>query len=317
MLDESIFRGARLCVVGSVCRDVRIAPVAAGDHLLQDGETPTEFIVETVGGGGANSALAAASLGAEARFAGKLGADSLGDRLETALQRQGVKAFLRRDPQVLTGSSIALAFTDGGRHFISCQPNNRTLAFADLDLALLDGTDHLLRADLWFSEPMLDGGNAQLLEAARARGVATSIDLNWDPLWGSADTARITARKEAVRRLLPLANLVHGNVRELNLFADSKDLATTLERLTGWGAEAVVIHLGTKGAGYYTGGKLVVEPCAPVRQILHTTGTGDFLSVCLMLLHSRRDVPISEKLVLANRLVAEFIEGHRDFRPRL
>ena len=315
MLDETIFHGARLSVVGSICRDVKTAPLTAGGHLLRDGETPTGFIVETIGGGGANSALAAAGLGAEVRFAGKVGTDLLGGQLEEALRRRGVKSFIRRDAQVRTGSSVVLSFTNGCRHFISSQPNNAALAFTDLDLAMLDGADHLFRADIWFSESMLAGGNAQLLQAARDRGLATSLDLNWDPLWGSADAARIVARKEAVRRILPLANLVHGNVRELNLFADSTDLMTTLQRLTAWGAEAVVIHLGADGAGYYTGGKLLVEPSAPVKQLVNTVGTGDLLSVCLMLLHARKDIPIRAKLGLANRIVGEYIEGRRDVLP--
>ena len=317
MLDESIFRGARLCVVGSICRDVKTAPVAAGEHLFRDGETPTDFIAETIGGGGANSAMAAARLGAGARFAGKVGADPLGGQLEEALRRRGVKTFIRRDPQVRTGSSVALSFTNGCRHFISSQPNNYSLVFTDLDLAMLDGADHLLRADIWFSEPMLAGGNARLLQAARDRGLATSLDLNWDPQWGSSDAARIVARKEAVRRILPLANLVHGNVHELNLFADSTDLPTTLQRLTSWGAEAVVIHMGAKGAGYFADGKLTVEPCAPVKQFVNTAGTGDLLSVCMMLLHSRKEIPIAEKLHLTNRIVAEFIEGKRALLPAL
>ena len=49
-----------------------------------------------------------------------------------------------------------------------------------------------------------------------------------------------------MRRVLPLVDLVHGNVRELNLFADSTELTTTLERLTAWGAGAVVSHMGAE-----------------------------------------------------------------------
>jgi len=296
---------------------VKTAPLAPGEHLFRDGETPTEFIVETIGGGGANSALFAAGLGAEVRFAGKVGEDSLGTQLEQALFRRGVKSFVRRDPQVRTGSSVALSFTNGSRHFISSQPNNYSLSFGDLDLSMLAGADHLLRADVWFSEPMLDGGNAQLLQAARDRGVATSLDLNWDPLWSSADAGRIAARKEAVRRILPLVTLVHGNVRELNLFADSTDLPTTLQRLTAWGAQAVVIHMGAEGAGCYRDGELAVEPCAPMRQFVNTAGTGDLLSVCMMLLHARQGISVAEKLRLSNRVVAEFIEGKRDLLPAL
>ena len=317
MPDETPFCGSRVCVVGSICRDVKTAPLTAGEQLFRDGETPTAFITETIGGGGANSALVAAGLGAEVCFAGKIGADALGDQLTAALQRRGVRTFIRRDRSVQTGSSVVLSFSNGCRHYVSCQPNNHALEFADLDLAMLAGADHLLRADVWFSEPMLAGGNAQLLQVARARGVATSLDLNWDPLWAAGDAARIAARKASVRALLPLVDLVHGNIRELGLFAEAPDLSTTLQRLTGWGAAAVVVHMGAQGAGYFSAGQLIVEPCAPVQRMLNTAGTGDLLSTCMILLHARQEFSIVEKLRLANRIVAEFIEGRRDLLPAL
>ena len=317
MPDETPFCGSRVCVVGSICRDVKTAPLTAGEQLFRDGETPTAFITETIGGGGANSALVAAGLGAEVCFAGKIGADALGDQLTAALQRRGVRTFIRRDRSVQTGSSVVLSFSHGCRHYVSCQPNNHALEFADLDLAMLAGADHLLRADDWFSEPMLAGGNAQLLQVARARGVATSLDLNWDPLWGAGAAARIAARQASVRALLPLVDLVHGNIRELGLFAEAPDLSTTLQRLTGWGAAAVVVHMGAQGAGYFSAGQLIVEPCAPVQRMLNTAGTGDLLSTCMILLHARQEFSIVEKLRLANRIVAEFIEGRRDLLPAL
>jgi sugar/nucleoside kinase (ribokinase family) len=317
MLDETIFRGRRLAIVGSICRDVKMGPLRPGPHLLEDGETPTAFIAETIGGGGANSALAAAALGAEVRFAGKVGVDSLGRRLEQSLARRGVATFIRRDPQLSSGSSVVLSYESGCRHFVSCQPNNYRLAIADVDRAILSGAEHLLRADVWFSEPMLAGGNEELFRAARALGLATSLDVNWDPQWGSADAATIARRKEAVRRILPLADLVHGNVRELTRFADCHDLDATLRQITAWGAGAIVIHLGADGAGYYQRGQLTVVPAAPVQEYKNTAGSGDLLSVCMMLLHGRDEIPLADRLRLANAIVAEFIEGRRGVIPEL
>jgi sugar/nucleoside kinase (ribokinase family) len=317
MLDETIFHGVELCVVGNICRDVKTAPLCPDDRLFHDGETPTDSIVETIGGGGANSALFATALGAEARFAGKTGDDALGVRLEQTLLRRRVASFIRHDPAVQTGSSVVLTYTNGCRHFISHQSNNDNLGFSDIDLALLANGGHLLRADVWFSESMLAGGNAQLLQAARDRGLATSLDLNWDPCWNSASQERVRARKQSIRQILPLVDLVHGNVRELNLFADSSEIATSLQRLTAWGAGAVVLHMGAEGAGYYRHGELTVAPSVPVRRQVNATGSGDLLSVCMMLLHERTEIPIVEKLRLANRIVADYIEGNRDLLPTL
>src|SRR4030095_9580551 len=95
LLDESAFRGCSLCVVGNINRDVKTTPLAAGEHLFRDGETAVGSIVEAIGGGGANSAFAAVSLGARVAFLGKVGADGLGARIERTLQRHGIDARTR------------------------------------------------------------------------------------------------------------------------------------------------------------------------------------------------------------------------------
>jgi sugar/nucleoside kinase (ribokinase family) len=200
---------------------------------------------------------------------------------------------------------------------VSCLPANESLTFADLNVRVLAGHDHLLRADIWFSESMLFGGNEQLFRAASNLRVAVSIDLNWDPKWGRAPAAEIHARKDAVRSLLRWVDLVHGNARELLEFSEAADLDTALQRIIGWGAKAVIIHLGAKGAGYFCGGSFVIEPPVPVERQVNTTGTGDVLSVCTILLHQRTDLAISDRLHLANTIVSQFIEGKRQLIPAL
>jgi sugar/nucleoside kinase (ribokinase family) len=312
---ESAFRLATLGVVGNLNRDIKTTPLPPSERLFTDGETSVESILETMGGGGANAACIAAALGARVAFLAKVGSDALGTRLEQTLLRHGVEPHLARDPGVATGTTVALAFDNGHRHFLSCLPNNEALRFEDLDLGALNGFQHLYRADLWFSQPMLWGGNERLFREARARGLAVSIDLNWDPRWGVGDADEIRARKQAVRAVLPLVHFAHGNARELKEFTDAPDLDTALRRLEDWGVEAVILHLGAEGAGYYHRGRLVVEPAVPATTQVNTTGTGDVLSVCLMLLHRQPDVPA--QLRLANRIVTEFIEGKRAFIPAL
>jgi sugar/nucleoside kinase (ribokinase family) len=80
---------------------------------------------------------------------------------------------------------------------------------------------------------------------------------------------------------------------------------------------AVVVHLGADGAGYYDGRRLTVAPAVPVSRYQNTAGTGDLLSVCMMLLHNRDDIPPADRLRLANRIVAEYIEGKRGVIPAL
>ena len=317
MLDEGAFSGSSLCVVGNINRDVKTAPLSVGEHLFRDGETPVDSIVETIGGGGANSAFAAASLGARVAFLGKVGDDVLGARLARTLGHHGIDARLARDATHASGTSLALTFENGCRHFISCLPANRALAFSDLDLSALAEYRHLLRADVWFPQSMLFEGNKQLFQSARQSNVAVSLDLNWDPHWGRAGADEIRARKQAVRDVLPWVNLAHGNARELMEFADAPDLDTALQRVVDWGAEAVVVHLGDKGAGFFQHGEFMIEPPLPAQTHINATGTGDVLSVCTMLLHHHTTTPVRERLRLANGIVSQFIEGKRHMIPAL
>lgn len=317
MLNESVFTTESLFVVGNINRDVKAAPLRCKEDLFEDGEDSVAWITETIGGGGANAAAAAAGLGARVAFAGKIGADSLGRRLRDALIARGVAVHLREDPGRATGTSINLSFESGHRHILSCLPNNESLSIEDVDLDALAGYEHLYRADIWFSEPMLYGGNQRLFEAAQRSGVTNSLDLNWDPRWTTASEEDIRRRKEAVRKVLPLVNLVHGNLGELCRFADCRNLAKALKCLENWGTEAVIVHMGVEGTGYYSRGALTVERPAPVSKRVHTTGAGDVLSVCMMLMQRRADVPVKDRLRLANSIVAEFIEGRRQFIPKL
>jgi sugar/nucleoside kinase (ribokinase family) len=315
MIDRALFAGPPICIVGNINRDVKVQDVPNSTALFEDGETSVPSIIETVGGGGANSACAAAALGGSARFVGKVGTDALGERLKHALESHGVQTHLAHDPQGATGTTVALGLTNRHRHFLSCLPNNETLRFEDLDLTALDGCAHLLRADVWFSLAMLEGGNLSLFTEARRRGIKTSLDLNFDPCWSTGNQKQIARRKEMLREALGAVDLAHGNVRELREFTDSPDLETALQRLTDWGVGAAVVHLGAQGAGFWAGSELVVEPPSPVGTVVNSTGSGDVLSICMILLHGRIDLSIREKLRLSNEVVREFMEARRRLIP--
>jgi sugar/nucleoside kinase (ribokinase family) len=317
MEDKALFSGPPICIVGNINRDVKVQNVPAAPSLFADGETSVPPVVETIGGGGANSACAAAALGGSVRFVGKVGSDTLGQRLEQAMRDHGVQTYLARDPQAATGTTVALGLANGHRHFLSCLPNNATLRYEDLDLRALDGCAHLLRADVWFSPSMLEGGNARLFSEARRRGITTSLDINFDPCWSGGSKPEIARRKQLLRQALGAVDLAHGNVRELCEFTDSPDLETALDRLTDWGVKAVVVHMGARGAGYWADGKLTVEPPSLARTNVNSTGTGDVLSICMILLHARTNLSVQEKLRLSNQVVREFIEGGRPLIPSI
>jgi len=311
MSEDITFSGPPICVVGNINRDVKVMGVPAAQGILRDGETAVSNIIETIGGGVANSACAAAALGANVRFVGVVGADALADRLREAMRNHGVETFLKRKTGCETGTTVALGFRDGQRHFLSCLPNNRSLTFNDLDLSTLDGCAHLLRADVWFSESMLEDGNRRLFAEARRRGMSTSLDINFDPCWRTGTAPEIAKRKQQLRQVLSLVDVAHGNVRELCEFTGAAELKEALQRLAEWGLKAVVVHMGVEGAGYFTNGELIIEPPDVANNPIQSTGTGDVLSMCMILLHRRDDLSTGQKLRFANRVVRQFMEGQR------
>src|SRR5208282_2510552 len=132
---------------------------------------------------------------------------------------------------------------------------------------------------------------------------------NFDPRWSVGSPGEVARRKDLLRGVLDLVDLAHGNVRELREFTDSPDLETALKRLSDWGVKAIVVHLGAQGAGYYAGGQFTVEPASLVERPVNSTGCGDVLSICMILLQSRRELSLEQKLRLSNRVVREFMEG--------
>ena len=317
MKRPNLFCDASLCVVGNINRDVTVHGIRSSSLLLKDGETSVSRITETIGGGGANSACAAAALGARVHFVGKVGADALGDQLRSAMARHGVRMALAKSRNCATGTTVALGLNSGHRHFLSCLPNNESLRFEDLDLTALSRWKHLLRADVWFSSQMLEEGNQQLLSLARHHGLVTSLDINFDPVWSSGVAREVRQRKRLLRRILPLVDMAHGNARELKEFTDSPDLNSALKRLTQWGVGSVVAHLGSSGAGFYCNKELVVEPAHQARQTVNSTGTGDVLSICMILLSESTRLTVRQKLRLSNRVVREYMEGRLELIPSL
>jgi ribokinase len=301
-------RAARMCVVGNINRDIRTSPLPASSEIQADGETTSEQLQETIGGGGALSAMAAAALGAKVCLVGRIGADALGTQLEMQLRERGVQPLLVRSDDAPTGTSLALTYQSGARHFVSCLPSSRQLTYADIPLDLLDGQQHLLRADIWFSDEMLYLGNRLLFDKARQAGVATSIDLNWDPQWGTVSSHDSARRIAAVVELLPLTDIAHGNARELCQFTGESSLENALLQLERWGCASVVVHMGKAGAGFFQGGKLLTAAAGRPTRIVHAAGTGDLLSMVMIALH-RSGLPLEERLRFANDVVARYMEG--------
>jgi fructokinase len=232
------------------------------------------------GGAPANVAVAAARLGVQSAFIGKVGEEAFGRHLAGLLDSEGVETRgMRFDREARTG----LAFI--------AQPDENTSEFvfyrnpgADMQLRADELDRELLQAARAFhfgsisliQEPSRSA-TLEALDIARQAGALISFDVNYRPtLWNSAQEAR-----ERIALTLPEVDLVKVNEVEVSLLTGREvaasctdDLEIASKMLLEEGPGLCVVTLGPEGSYFQTaagGGRV-----APFR--VHTvdaTGCGD------------------------------------------
>src|SRR5919202_6294546 len=124
---------ADVFVVGSINQDF----VLSVERRPEPGETVTDAQLSKGNGGkGANQAAAAALLGADVVFLGRVGDDGFGEPLVEALADKGVDTRLVESaPDSSTGTAF-ITVTPDGENAITVAPGaNRTLSTEDVETA--------------------------------------------------------------------------------------------------------------------------------------------------------------------------------------
>ena len=215
------------------------------------------------GGKGANQAVAAARLGAEAALIGRIGRDAFGTQMRTFLAAQGVDLTgVRESKDAATGS--ALIVVAGGDNAIVVVP----AANAELSVQDVDGVD-LSRGDVLLAQLEIPPATvAAFFARGRARGART--------IFNPAPAIAIDAS------LFALADLVILNETELAMFARRKvdataavaDIADAARALRSQASQIVCVTLGGRGAVAVIGEEVHAIDGRKVK-VADTTGAGD------------------------------------------
>src|SRR5262245_7163961 len=224
--------------------DVVVLGGANTDYLIRGkqmpgpGQTVEGFEFQCAAGGkGANQAVAAARLGANVAFIGRVGADERGDALAAQLKAEGVDCrFLARDRRRPTGAALIMVAEDGEKSILTAPGANRELALADVRRAAgaLLATRVLL---LQFEAP-----KAVILAAARqAHRQGARIVLDTAPPACSADD-----------ELLQLVDLLKPNGHETEMLTgvrprDRASARRAAHNLLKRGVKSVCIESGREG----------------------------------------------------------------------
>lgn len=277
-------------VAGALIADTVVRPV---DQDRWGTTVFVESIDRCVGGNGANTSLALATLGVRVRVAGAVGLDDAGRFLCDALSGAGVEidGLARLDEP--TAQTLVLVSSDGNRKFLHRMGAGAHAFAAGLDFdGLRDGVSHFHLASL-FIVPHLRKRGAEMLRQARALGMTTSFDTNWDPLGRWMDD---------VGPLLPHLDLLFMNEDEARMVTGCEDEERAAGVVRALGVRTAVMKLSSRGCAVFSAQSAIREPAYPVRSI-DSTGAGDCF-VAGFLAALQRGCTIEEAAQFANAVGA-------------
>ena len=249
-----------ILVAGEINPDL----ILTGDVVPEFGQV--EKLVDsaslTIGSSSAIFACGAARLGLKVAFIGVCGDDMFGRFMCEEMQKRGVDishVIVRRDGQ--TGLSVIL--NRGADRAILTNPGLiAALRASDIPDALLQNARHLHTAS-YFLQTSLQPDLPDLFRRARAFGLTTSLDTNYDPTesWTGFD------------ELLAVTNVFLPNEKELLSLSRESDVQVAAESL-GRKVETLGIKLGSEGALGVRDSEEARVASIPV-DVVDTVGAGD------------------------------------------
>jgi sugar/nucleoside kinase (ribokinase family) len=242
-----------LCAVGDLVEDVVVWLTAAPRPAT---DTPVR-VFHRRGGSAANVAVFAAASRGAARFIGRVGDDTAGDRLVGGLVAAGVDARVQRVGR--TGTVVVLVDTAGERTMLTDRGTATDLS--NVPDTWLDGVTVLhLPAYSLTAEPIRTTCIA-LARAARQRGIVVSVDASSVAVLETHGVARFRAMVAAMAPEVFLANA---------------DEAVLLDLMASPPAPITVVKDGARPVTVLHAGHAPEHiPVPPVDLVTDTTAAGD------------------------------------------
>jgi sugar/nucleoside kinase (ribokinase family) len=239
--------------------------ILSGDVEPQFGQA--EKLVESatlaIGSSSVITACGAARLGLKAALVGVCGDDLFGRFMLEEMTRRGVDvSAVRLAPDLQTGLTVILNKGDD-RAMLTSPGAIAALRAEDVTDSLLAQSRHLHVAS-YFLQAALRPGLPDLFRRARALGLTTSLDTNWDP----------SRQWIGVWELLPLVDVFLPNENEAVALTGARTPGQALKRLAAR-TGIVAMKRGAEGALACRGEETVSARALCCDHVADTVGAGD------------------------------------------
>ena len=249
-----------------------------GEALIDLLETDGQIYRQAIGGAPLNVAVGVARLGGDARYAGSLGRDVLGDRIAAFLRDAGVGD--RGVRRVAVPTTLAVTTFDGAEPtftFYGEPPSYALLGPGDVEASEVAGAAVLYTGSICLlREPFVSAAR----QAWATPGPLRVFDPNVRPTL-LPDDAAVHRLRTLSEEFFATADLVKLSSADAVALYGEHDPAAAATHIRGLGAETVVVTCGARGAHVATSGGAVTIPAPEVRAI-DATGAGDSVMAALI-----------------------------------
>ena len=218
----------------------------------------------TLGSSSAIFASNLAVLGSHVAFCGCIGRDGYADKILHDLTQKKVDcSYIIRSKTSDTGITVALNVKED-RAMVTYPGAMNELTADDITDEMLSSAKHLHVSSI-FLQPALKPGLVSLFKRARALGLTTSLDPQWDPAesWDCN-----------LHELIPYVNVFLPNIEELKNITGKKSMDEALSAI-GDAAAIVVVKNGSAGATLYCKGKTTEQAPFLNKNVIDAIGAGD------------------------------------------
>ena len=252
-------------VVGELNTDIILDQIGAFPEIGK--EIVARQMAITLGSSSAIFASNLSSLGAKVAFIGKIGKDHFGEFILHTLQSKGVDTSNIRQSELLrTGTTLVLNYNEE-RAMVTYPGAMDDLCLNDIIPTQLARGKHL-HFSSFFLQAGLRENIGNLFQLAKAYGLTTSFDPQWDP-----------AEKWHMKmeEILPFVDVFLPNEKELMNITGASSLNTAIHSIKDI-SNIIVVKRGNKGSLSWYNGKLLHKEPFLNKTVVDAIGAGDSLN---------------------------------------